>query len=76
VQVVDRFHLVQNLRQALEALLIDHRPALQAAALSTAMALTRPTDPIPITPMYRGRRRSPKPAPRQEAAPPRVLQAA
>ena len=70
VQVVDRFHLVQNLRQALEALLIDHRPALQAAALSTAMALTRPTDPIPITPMYRGRRRSPKPAPREEAAPP------
>jgi transposase len=70
VQVVDRFHLVQNLRQALEALLIDHRPALQAAALSTAMALTWPTDPIPITPMYRGRRRSPKPAPREEAAPP------
>jgi transposase len=70
VQVVDRFHLVQNLRQALEAVLLDHRPALQAAALSTAMALTRPTDPIPITPMYRGRRRSPKPAPREEAAPP------
>jgi transposase len=70
VQVVDRFHLVQNLRQALEALLIDHRPALQDAALSTALALTRPTDPIPITPMYRGRRRRPKPAPREEAAPP------
>jgi transposase len=70
VHVVDRFHLVQNLRQALEALLIDRRPALQAAALSTAMALTRSTDPVPITPMYRGRRRSPKPAPREEAAPP------
>jgi transposase len=70
VPVVDRFHLVQNLRQALEALLIDHRPALQAAALSTAMVLTRPTDPVPITPMYRGRRRSPKPASREEAAPP------
>jgi transposase len=69
VQVVDRFHLVQNLRQALEALLIDHRPALQAATLSTAMALTRPTDPVPIMPMYRGRRRIPKPAPREEAAP-------
>jgi transposase len=63
VQVVDRFHLVQNLRQALDALLIDHRPALQAAALSTAMALTLPPDPVPITPMYRGRRRSPNPAP-------------
>jgi hypothetical protein len=56
VPVVDRFQLVQHLRQALEAVLIDHRPALQAAALSTAMALTRPTDPIPITPMDRGRR--------------------
>ena len=70
VQVVDRFHLVQNLRQALEAVLSDHRPALQAAALSTAMALTRPTDPVPLTPMYRGRRRSPKPAQREEAEPP------
>jgi transposase len=70
VQVVDRFHLVQNLRQALEAVLIGHRPALQAAALSTAIALTRPTDPVPITPMYRGRRRSSKPPPREEAAPP------
>jgi transposase len=70
VQVVDRFHLVQNLRQALEAILLDHRPALQDAAVGTALALTRPTDPIPITPMYRGRRRSPKPAPREEAAPP------
>jgi transposase len=70
VQVVDRFHLVQNLRQALEAVLIDHRPALQAAALSTAIALTRPTDLVPITSMYRGRRRSSKPPPREEAAPP------
>jgi len=62
VQVVDRFHLVHNLRQALEAFLIDHRPALQAAAVGTAMALTPPPGPIPVTPMYRGRRRSPKPA--------------
>jgi transposase len=41
VQVVDRFHLVQNLRQVLEAWLIDRRPALQAAAVGTAMALTQ-----------------------------------
>ena len=27
-------------------------------------------DPVPVTPMYRGRRRSPKPAPREEAAQP------
>src|SRR6266516_807218 len=32
VQVVDRFHLVQNLRQALEAFLLDRRLALQDAA--------------------------------------------
>jgi transposase len=68
VQVVDRFHLVHNLRQALEAFLLDHRPALQTA-VCTAMGLTPPTGPVPVTPMYRGRRRSPKPAARQKAAP-------
>jgi transposase len=73
VQVVDRFHLVQNLRQALEAFLLDHRPALQAAAVSTAMALTPTASPVPVTPMYRGRRRSSKPVQRRDAAvrPPR-----
>jgi transposase len=73
VQVVDRFPLVHNLRQALEAFLRDRRPALQAAALGTAMALMPPTGPVPVTPTYRGRRRSAKPAPpREEAArPPR-----
>jgi len=72
-QVVERFHLVQNLRQALEAFLINHRPALQAAAVCTAMARTPPTGLVPVTPMYRGRRRNPRPAPRQEEAarPPR-----
>jgi transposase len=71
VQVVDRFHLVQNLRQALEAYLLDHRSALQAAAVGTAMALT-PTDGLaPVRPMYRGRRRSPKPAPQPAERPPR-----
>jgi transposase len=70
VQVVERFHLVQNLRQALEAVLLVHRPALQAAAVGTTLALTPAEDPVPVTPMYRGRRRSPKPAPREEAAPP------
>src|SRR5215216_4983097 len=73
VQVVDRFHLVQNLRQALEAFLLDHRPALQTAAVCTAMALTPTVSPVPVTPMYRGRRRSSKPVPLREAAarPPR-----
>src|SRR5262249_31072275 len=71
--VVDRFHLVQNLRQALEALLIDRRPALQAAAVGTAMALTQADGPLPVVSMYRGRRQSPKPAELREdtARPPR-----
>jgi transposase len=70
VQVVDRFHLVQNLRQVLETFLLDHRLALQDAAISRAMALTPGASPVPLTPMYRGRRRSPKPAPQEEAAQP------
>jgi transposase len=68
VQVVDRFHLVHNLRQALEAFLLNHRPALQAAAVGTAMALTPPTASLPVTPMYQGRRRHPKPTQREEAS--------
>jgi transposase len=73
VQVVDRFHLVQNLRQALEAFLLDHRPALQAAAVGTAMALTQADGPLPVGSMYRGRHQSPKPAELREetARPPR-----
>jgi transposase len=56
VQVIDRFHLVHNLRQALEAFLIDHRAALQAAAASTAQALLPRRSPVPMTGMYQGRR--------------------
>jgi transposase len=72
VQVVDRFHLVHNLRQALEAVLLDRRPALQAAAVCTALALTIVNGPVPVRPMYRGRRRSPKPVPPPVERPPRV----
>jgi DNA-binding NarL/FixJ family response regulator len=68
VQVVDRFHLVQNLRQALEAFLLNHRPALQAAAVGTAWALTPPTGFLPVTPVYQGRRQSPKPVQRAEVS--------
>src|ERR671934_2988585 len=57
VQVVDRFHLVQNLRQALEAFLLDRRLALQAAAISRAMALMLTAGPVPGTPMDLGQRR-------------------
>jgi transposase len=71
-QVVARFHLVQNLRQALEAFLIDHRSVLQAAAVGAALALTSADAHVSVWPMYRGRRRHPKPAPQEEAArPPR-----
>jgi hypothetical protein len=72
-QVVARFHLVQNLRQALEALLLGRRPALQAAAVGTAMALTPADGPLPVVSMGRGRRQSPKPAAWREdtARPPR-----
>jgi transposase len=73
VQVVDRCPLVQNLRQALEAFLIDHRLALQDAAVGRAIELMPTASPVPVTPMYRGRRRHFKPAPLREetARPPR-----
>jgi hypothetical protein len=44
--------LVHNLRQALEAFLLNHRPTLQAAAVGTAMALTPPTGSVAVPPMY------------------------
>jgi transposase len=71
VQVVDRFHLVHNLRRVLEAFLLDHRAALQAAAVGTALALTPAPSVAHVTPMYRGRRRNPQPAPPQAERPPR-----
>jgi hypothetical protein len=71
VHVVDRFHLVQNLRQALEAFLSHHRSALQAAAVCTAMALIPADGLVPVIPMYRGRRQSPQPEPQPTERPPR-----
>jgi Transposase/zinc-finger of transposase IS204/IS1001/IS1096/IS1165 len=69
VQVVDRFHLVHNLRQAADAFLGHHRPALQAATAPTAMALTPADNPIAVPSMYRGRRQSSTQGPlRAEAA--------
>jgi transposase len=68
VPVVDRFHLVHNLRQAAEAFLGNHRPALQAATAPTAMALTRADNPIAVTSMYRGRRQSSTKGPLQAEA--------
>ena len=63
VRVVDRFHLVQNLRQASEGVLLDRRLMLQAAAVCTAMAFTTADGAAPVIPGYRGRCRSPTPAP-------------
>jgi transposase len=69
VQVVDRFHLVQNLRQVLEGVLLDRRLAVRAAAVCPAMALTPADGVAPVIPMYRGRR--PKPVPQPAERPPR-----
>jgi transposase len=60
VQVLDRFHLVQNLREAVESLLVNARPALQHAAERTAHVLAPAVGAVPVTPMYRGRRNSPQ----------------
>ncbi|MGE3538819.1 MAG: ISL3 family transposase [Candidatus Tectimicrobiota bacterium] len=69
VQVVDRFHLVQNLREAVEAHLHDQQPALQAAAAQTAQTLTQQLGPGTSPVMYRGRHQSvPLQRPQQEAA--------
>ena len=56
VQVVDRFHLVRNLREAIEAFFVTQRPALQAAAVRTAQVLASSVAPVPVTLMYAGKR--------------------
>ena len=73
VPVVDRFHLVQNRRQALEAFLLNPRPVLQAAAVCTAMALSPAAGPVPAMRLSRGRRRHPTPGPLSAERSPRHL---
>jgi transposase len=69
VQVVDRFHLVDNLREAVEAFLVTQRSVLQAAAVRTAQALASSAVPVPGTLMDAGKRRcSPTHKPLREAA--------
>jgi transposase len=69
VQVVDRFPLVKHLREAIEALLHDQRPALQAAAARTAHALPQVAGLVVAPTMYRGRHRCSQAGQhRQEAA--------
>jgi transposase len=60
VQVVDRFHLVANLREALETFFLAHPTTLKQAAANTAQALAQSTEPAPVPEMYRGRRRRPQ----------------
>jgi transposase len=60
IQVVDRFHLVQNLREAVESVLVKERPVLQQAAERTAHLLAPAAVPLAVMPMYRGRRNSPQ----------------
>jgi hypothetical protein len=55
VQVVDRVHLVRNLRAAIEAFFVTQRPALQVAAVRTAQALASSAAPVPVTPMFAGK---------------------
>jgi len=60
IQVVDRFHLVANLREALETFFLAHPAALKQAAANTAQTLTQNVEPISVPEMYRGRHRSPQ----------------
>jgi transposase len=60
VQVVDRFHLVSNLREALEAVFLAHPAALKEAAARTAQAMIRSVDAAPVIGMYQGRHYSPQ----------------
>jgi transposase len=68
VQVVDRFHLVRNLREAIEAFLVTKRPLLQAAAVCMVQALTASAAPVPIRPMYRGKHQCSHTRQQQETA--------
>jgi transposase len=60
VQVVDRFHLVSNLREALETFFLAHPALLQETAAQTAQIFTQMVAPPPVIGMYRGRRHSPQ----------------
>jgi transposase len=60
VQVIDRFHLVSNLREALEVFFLAHPLALKEAAAKTANAIIQSVEAAPVIGMYRGRRHSPQ----------------
>ena len=60
VQVVDRFHLVSNLREALEAVFLAQPKALKEAATNTAHAMASSVEAAPDVGMYQGRHHSPQ----------------
>jgi transposase len=60
VQVVNRFHLVSNLREALEAYFLTHPAALKQAAAHTAHSITQLGEEMPVTDMSRGRHHRPQ----------------
>ena len=47
LQMVDAFHLVNDLREVLEAFLVNQWPALQVAAEHMVQALIPPAGPVP-----------------------------
>jgi hypothetical protein len=59
-QVVDRFHLVANLREALEAFFLAHPKTLKQAAAKTAQAIAQSVEAAPLTEMSRGRHDKPQ----------------
>jgi transposase len=66
-QVVDRFHLVRNLREAIEAFLVTQRPLLQAAAVRMVQTITSLAALVSVRPMDRGKRQCSHPRqPQQE----------
>ncbi len=60
VQVVDRFHLVANLREALEAFFSAQPSVLKEAAARTAQSVRQEAGVPPPIGMYRGRRDHPQ----------------
>lgn len=59
-QVVDRFHLVANLREALEAFFLAHPKTLKQAAAKTARVIAQGVEAAPLTEMYQGRHDKPQ----------------
>jgi transposase len=60
VQVVDRFHLVSNLREALEAFCLAQPSVLKEASAKTADAVTASVDAAPDGEQYRSRPHRPQ----------------